>query len=213
MRKNSLRHYLLLQEQYPSTVNIIPMKKSDKEKGRKGAEEKKKQILYYVIAGAAVCVIAGIFLFYAYSMSVAKNGDTVSVLYIGTLENGSVFDSNVNKTPLVFTLGAHTVIPGFEDAVIGMSRGQVKTVHIPVDRAYGPYRSDLFMTVNRSLFPAGTPPEIGKYYSVRNPADGSTNVVKVVGVSRDTVTIDQNHTLAGQNLTFTIRLVGIMQGT
>jgi peptidylprolyl isomerase len=185
------------------------MKKSDKEKGRKGAEEKKKTVLYYVIAGAAVCVIAGIILFYAYSMSVAKDGDTVSVLYVGMLENGSVFDSNVNTTPLVFTLGAHTVIPGFEDAVIGMSRGQVKTVHIPVDRAYGPYRSDLFMTVNRSRFPANTPLEIGTYYSVRNPADGSTNVVKVVGVSGDTVTIDQNHMLAGRNLTFTIRLVGI----
>jgi peptidylprolyl isomerase len=189
------------------------MKKSDKEKGRKGAEEKKKQILYYVIAGAAVCVLAGIILFYAYSMSVAKNGDEVSVLYIGTLENGSVFDSNVNTTPLVFTLGAHTVIPGFEDAVTGMSRGQVKTVHIPVDKAYGSYRNDLVMTVNRSLFPASTPLETGMYYSVRNPADGSINVVKIVGVGRDTVTIDQNHMLAGKNLTFTIRLVGINQGT
>jgi peptidylprolyl isomerase len=189
------------------------MKKSDKEKGSKRAEEKRKSVLYYAIAGAAVCIMAAVVLFLVFSTAVAKDGNTVSVLYVGMLENGSVFDSNVNTTPLVFTVGAHTVIPGFENAVIGMSKGQVKTVQIPVDRAYGPYRSDLLMTVNRSLFPADTPPEIGKYYSVRNPADGSTNVVKVVDVSRDTVTIDQNHTLAGQNLTFTIRLVGITQGT
>jgi len=189
------------------------MKKSEKEKGRKGAEEKKKTVLYYAIAGAVVCVIAAIVLFYAYSMTVAKNGDEVSVLYIGTLENGSVFDSNVNKTPLVFTLGAHTVIPGFEGAVIGMTKGQVKTVYIPVDRAYGPYRSDLVMEVNRSLFPADAPLEAGMYYSVGNPADGSTNVVKVVNVSGDAVTIDQNHLLAGKNLTFMIRLVGITRGT
>ena len=185
------------------------MKKSEKTKGRKRAGEKKKKVLYYAVAGAVICVMAAVVLFLAFSTAVAKDGDTVSVLYTGTLENGSVFDSNVNGTPLVFTVGAHTVIPGFEDAVIGMSKGQVKTVHIPVDRAYGPYRSDLFMTVNRSLFPAGTPVEVGTYYSVGNPATGSANVVKVVDVSRDTVTIDQNHVLAGQNLTFTIRLVGI----
>ena len=185
------------------------MKKSEKAKGKERAAEKKKTVLYYAIAGAAVCIIAAVVLFLVFSTAGAKDGDTVSVLYVGMLENGSVFDSNVNTTPLVFTLGAHTVIPGFEDAVIGMSKGQVRTVHIPVDRAYGPYRSDLFMTVNRSLFPAGTPLEIGTYYSVRNPADGSTNVVKIVGVSSDTVTIDQNHLLAGKNLTFMIRLVGI----
>jgi peptidylprolyl isomerase len=189
------------------------MKKSEKTKGRKRAGEKKKKVLYYAVAGAVICVMAAVVLFFAFSTAVTKDGDTVSVLYIGTLENGSVFDSNVNNTPLSFTVGAHTVIPGFEDAVIGMSKGQVKTVHIPVDRAYGPYRSDLLMTVNRSLFPAGTPPQIGSYYSVRNPADGSTTMVKVVNVTRDTVTIDQNHMLAGQNLTFTIRLVGITQGT
>jgi peptidylprolyl isomerase len=142
-------------------------------------------------------------------MTVAKDGDTVSVLYIGMLENGSVFDSNVDKTPLEFTLGAHTVIPGFEDAVTGMRTGQVKTVHLPVEKAYGPYRSDLVMTVSRSLFPADTPLETGTYYSVNNPAGGATNVVKVVGVSGDTVAIDQNHMLAGRNLTFTIRLDGI----
>jgi FKBP-type peptidyl-prolyl cis-trans isomerase 2 len=188
------------------------MKKSEKTKGKERAAEKKRQTLYYVIAGAAVCVLIAIVLFFALNPSVAKAGDMVSVQYIGTLENGSVFDSNVNKTPLTFTVGAHTVIPGFEEAVIGMSKGQVKTVQIPVDKAYGPYRNDLLMTVNRSLFPADTPPETGRYYSVRNPADGSTNVVKVVNVTRDTVTIDQNHLLAGQNLTFMIRLVGFGRG-
>jgi peptidylprolyl isomerase len=188
------------------------MKKSEKTKGRERAVEKKKKVLYYSVAGAAVCIIVAVGLFFAFSTAVAKDGDTVSVLYIGTLENGSVFDSNVNESPLVFTVGAHTVIPGFEDAVIGMSKGQVKTVRIPVDRAYGSYRSDLLMTVNRSMFPADTPPETGRYYSVRNPTDGSTNVVKVADVTRDTVTIDQNHVLAGQNLTFMIRLVGITQG-
>ena len=188
------------------------MKKSEKVKGKERSAEKKRQILYYAIAGAAVCILVAAVLLFMLNPSVAKAGDTVSVLYIGTLENGSVFDSNVNKTPLTFTVGAHTVIPGFEDAVIGMSKGQVKTVQIPFDKAYGPYRNDLFLTVNRSMFPADIPTEIGMYYSVRNPADGSTNLVKVVNVTSDTVTIDQNHMLAGHNLTFMIRLVGLGSG-
>ena len=188
------------------------MRKSEKAKGKERAVEKKRQTLYYAIGGAALCILVAAVLFFMLNPSVAKAGDTVSVLYIGTLENGSVFDSNVNKTPLTFTVGAHTVIPGFEDAVIGMSKGQVKTVQIPFDKAYGPYRNDLFLTVNRSMFPADTPTEIGMYYSVRNPADGSTNLVKVVNVTRNTVTIDQNHMLAGQNLTLMIRLFGFGSG-
>ncbi len=189
------------------------MKRSEKLKGKKKAAARKRDYLRYgIIAAAGVAVIA-IVLFFLLNFAGAKAGDTVSVFYIGTLDNGTVFDSNENKTPLVFTVGAHTVIPGFEDAVIGMSNGQVKTVHIPADKAYGQYQSDLVRTVNRSVFPAGTLPETGMYYSVRNPADGSTNVVKVLNVTRDTVTIDQNHMLAGQNLTFMIRLAAITQGT
>ena len=185
------------------------MKRSEKLKGKEKVAARKRDYVRYGIAAAAVCAVIAIVLFFALSPAGAKAGDTVSVLYIGTLDNGTVFDSNVNKTPLSFTPGSHTVIPGFEDAVIGMSKGQVKTVHIPADKAYGQYQSDLVSTVSRSVFPAGTPPEIGMYYSVRNPTDGSTNIVKVVNVTEDTVTIDQNHMLAGENLTFMIRLIGI----
>jgi FKBP-type peptidyl-prolyl cis-trans isomerase 2 len=185
------------------------MKKSEKAKGKERAAGKKNETLLFVIGGAAALVIAAVVLFFALNPAVAKAGDSVSVLYVGTLENGTVFDSNVNSTPITFTIGAHTVIPGFEDAVIGMGTGQVKTVHIPVDKAYGTYKPDLVSTVNRSLFPADSPPQAGMYYTVTNPTDGSVHIVKVLGVTKDTVTIDQNHMLAGQNLTFTIRVVGI----
>ncbi len=185
------------------------MKKSEKVKGKEQAAVKKKETMMYVIAGLAVFGVAAVVLFFVLNPTVAKTGDTVSVLYVGTLDNGTVFDSNINKTPLTFTVGAHTVIPGFEDAVVGMGKDEVKTVHIPVEKAYGSYRSDLVATVNRSLFSVDMPPEIGMYYTFTSPADGSTILVKVVNVTRDTVTIDQNHMLAGQNLTFVIRVVGI----
>jgi peptidylprolyl isomerase len=185
------------------------MKRSEKLKGKEKVAAHKRDYVRYGIAAAAGCAIIAIALFFVLSPPGAKAGDTVSVLYIGTLDNGTVFDSNVNKTALTFTIGAHTVIPGFEEGVIGMSRDQVKTVHIPSDKAYGQYQSDLVRTVNRSLFPAGTTPEAGMYYSVQNPTDGTTNIMKVVNVTEDTVTIDQNHMLAGENLTFMIRLIGI----
>jgi peptidylprolyl isomerase len=185
------------------------MKRSEKLKGKEKVAARKQNYIHYGIAAAACFAVLVVVLFFVFSATGAKAGDSVSVLYIGTLENGTVFDSNLNKTPLTFTLGAHTVIPGFEDAVTGMSKGEVKTIHIPADKAYGQYQSELVSTVSRSLFSADTPPVTNNYYSVRNPTDGSINVVKVVNVTRDTVTIDQNHMLAGENLTFMIRLIGI----
>lgn len=185
------------------------MKKSEKAKGKERTAARKNQTTLYVIGGAAAVIIVAAVLFFALNPAVAKNGDTVSVLYIGMLENGSVFDSNVNKTPLTVTIGAHKVIPGFEDAVVGMGKDQVKTVTIPVDQAYGSYRDDLVSTVDRSMFSTESPPIVGRYYSFTNPTDGSTLYVKVINVTEDRVTIDQNHALAGQNLTFMIRVVEI----
>jgi peptidylprolyl isomerase len=188
------------------------MKKSGKIKGKERDAAKKKKYMQYGII-AAVCIAAAIVLsIIVAGPAGAKAGDTVSVLYIGTLDNGTVFDTNVNSTPLVFTIGAHTVIPGFEEAVAGMDKGQVKTIHIPVDKAYGPYRSDLVRVVNRSKFPPDAKPEVGQLYTLRNTTDGTTSIAKVINVTGDSVTIDENHMLAGQNLTFMIRLIGITQG-
>lgn len=184
------------------------MKKSEKTKGKE-REAEKKRTLVYAVAGAALCIVVAVVLFFALNPTVAKNGDTVSVYYVGTLENGSVFDSNVNKSVLTFTVGSHKTITGFENAVVGMAKGEVKTVNIPVDEAYGPYQDDLVYAVNRSLFSADSPPEVGMYYSFVSSSTGMTSRVKVVGVNESMVTIDANHMLAGQNLTFVIRLVEI----
>jgi peptidylprolyl isomerase len=186
------------------------MKKTEKAKGKERAAEKKKRTLWYAIAGVAACTVVAVVLYFALNPAVAKEGDNVSVSYVGMLENGSVFDSNVNRTPLSFTIGAHTVIPGFEDAVVGMKKDEVKTVHIPYDKAYGAYRSDLVYTVNRSQFSADTRPEAGMYYTVSS-SSGTTSRVKIVNVTESTVTIDANHMLAGENLTFVIRLLTITQ--
>jgi FKBP-type peptidyl-prolyl cis-trans isomerase 2 len=186
------------------------MKKSEKTKGKERAAEKKKQTLWYAAAGIAIIVVIAV-LFFMTSPPVAQEGDTVSVAYVGMLDDKSVFDSNVNGTPLSFTIGAHTMIPGFENVVVGMKTGEEKTVTIPADQAYGTYQDDLVYTVNRSLFAPDSPPSVGSYYTFTTTS-GATNRVKVINVTDSTVTIDANHMLAGENLTFTIRMLEITKG-
>jgi peptidylprolyl isomerase len=189
------------------------MKKSEKVKGKeKNATRKQKYIQLGIIA-AVICIITAISLIILFNPFVAKNGDTVQIYYTGSLEDGTVFYSNVNSSPVVFKLGDHTVIPGLEEAILGMSVNQVKTVHIPYDKAYGPYRPELVRVVNRSRFPSNITPEVGTLFSIRQTSTGATSVVKILNVTSSTVTWDENHLLAGKNLTYEIKLAGFSSGT
>jgi len=140
--------------------------------------------------------------------AMAKDGDTVKVHYTGTLGDGTTFDTSVEREPLEFTLGAGQVIPGFEEAVIGMQVGQSKTVTIPSEEAYGPHSDELIMVVERDQLPEGLDPEVGQQLQTQG-ADGRTTIVVVTEVSETTITVDANHPLAGKDLTFEIELVEI----
>jgi peptidylprolyl isomerase len=184
------------------------MKKSEKMKGKTAEANRKKQYTRYAIGAAAVIVVLIIAGFYLFNPTVAKNGDTVMIYYTGSYENGTVFDSNVDGDPIVFTIGNKSVIPGFEEAVIGMTVNSTKTVFIPVDKAYGPHLDSLVHVVNRSTWSPGVEPVVGNRYTVTRKTDGAVSHVLVTNVTNDTVTIDENHMLAGQNLTYTIRFAG-----
>jgi FKBP-type peptidyl-prolyl cis-trans isomerase 2 len=139
----------------------------------------------------------------------AAIGDSVSVFYTGMFTNGSVFDSNVNGTPITFTVGSRQVIPGFENALVGMKAGQTKTVHIPVDQAYGPYKPEYIHVINRTGSLATMELTEGAMLTYRNPATNTMSMVKILNVTPDTVTVDGNSPLAGEPLTFTIQLVSV----
>jgi FKBP-type peptidyl-prolyl cis-trans isomerase 2 len=141
-------------------------------------------------------------------MTQAKQGDTVKVHYTGTLSDGTTFDSSESQEPLRFTLGAGEVIPGFDQAVIGMSPGESKTATVSADEAYGPYDEDMVLEVDRGQFPSGIEPQVGQRLQVRQDGGEPFSVV-VTGVSQESVTLDANHPLAGQDLTFQIELVEI----
>ncbi len=72
-------------------------------------------------------------------MRPAKKGDTVRVHYRGKLQDGSVFDETFDREALRFTIGGAQLIPGFEEAVVGMNPGDSKTTEVPVEKAFGPF--------------------------------------------------------------------------
>ncbi len=141
-------------------------------------------------------------------MDSASRGQTVRVHYTGTLRDGSVFDSSRDGEPLEFTLGSGEVIPGFEEAVLGMSVGDEKTVEIPADRAYGPHRSELLLPLERNQLPDEMTPEVGQSLQM---SDGrQTFPVTIREVGSDTVVLDANHPLAGKDLVFVLTLLEIV---
>lgn len=142
-------------------------------------------------------------------MAQAKVGDTVQVHYTGRLEDGEVFDTSANRDPLQFTIGGGQIIPGFEQAVVGMNAGDTKTVRIEADEAYGPHRDELVLEVDRDQFPQDLSPEVGQQLAIRQ-ADGAQVPVTVTDVSESSVELDANHPLAGEDLTFDIQLVNIV---
>ncbi|MFN6944964.1 MAG: peptidylprolyl isomerase [Cytophagaceae bacterium] len=141
-------------------------------------------------------------------MSQAKKGDTVKVHYTGKLKDGNVFDSSANREPLQFTLGEGKVIPGFEDAVLGMNVGDKETVEIPSEQAYGEKREDMVISVPLTEVPQDIKPEVGMQLSVQQQ-DGQQVPVMITAVTEEEVKLDANHPLAGEDLIFDIELVGV----
>jgi peptidylprolyl isomerase len=139
----------------------------------------------------------------------AKSGDKVRVHYTGSLSDGQVFDSSSEREPLEFTVGAHQVVPGFEQAVLGMSRGENKTVHIPAAQAYGQRDNRLIIRVSKSQLPPGMTVKLNDQLQMRN-GDGRVMNVTVAEITDKELVLDGNHFLAGKDLTFDIELVEIV---
>ena len=188
------------------------MKKSEKVKGQEAQAARKKLYPKLAIIGAAGILILVIIGYILLNPTGAKSGDMVTIEYTGSLTDGTVFDSNVNSTPLTFIIGQGKVIKGMEDGVIGMTQGQTKTVNIPVDKAYGPYNSALVHVVNRSTLIANITPEVGEILQITRQPDGAIGYVKILNVTPSTITWDENHALAGKDLVFTIRMIEIQKG-
>jgi peptidylprolyl isomerase len=143
-------------------------------------------------------------------MAQAKMGDTVRVHYNGKLDTGVLFDSSEGCDPLEFKLGSGTLIQGFEEAVVGMSPGESKTVQIPPEKGYGKYREDRVIKMDKK----DLPPEVVLAEGVILEICASNGVmvpVQITEIAGNVVTLDANHPLSEQTLTFEITLVDIVK--
>jgi peptidylprolyl isomerase len=138
----------------------------------------------------------------------AAQGDTVKVHYTGTLDDGTVFDSSRQRGPLEFTIGQGQILPKFEQAVTGLEPGQTTETRIEAAEAYGQRQEDRIVEFPREKLPEGLEPEVGQKLQMQTES-GQTTVVTVTDKAEQTITLDANHPLAGQDLSFEIELVEI----
>lgn len=141
-------------------------------------------------------------------MSEAKTGNTVKIHYTGKLDNGTIFDSSKQREPFQFTIGQGQVIPGFEESVLGMQTGETKSFNIPCDKAYGQKQDELIIEIPKENIPNEVEYDVGTHLQIQQP-NGQVVAVLVKSINENTVTIDANHPLAGENLTFEIELLEV----
>lgn len=145
-------------------------------------------------------------------MQKVKNGDKVKVHYHGKLTNGETFDSSEGRQPLEFEVGSGMVIKGFDDGVTGMIVGEKKTINIPYNEAYGPRNTEMMIDVPKENFPKDMQLEVGMPLMMSD-ASGQNMEVIVAQIKENSVVLDANHPLAGQDLIFDIELVELTGGT
>jgi FKBP-type peptidyl-prolyl cis-trans isomerase 2 len=137
------------------------------------------------------------------TMKRAEIGSSVTIRYIGTLDNGRIFHSTEEHGPQTFTIGSEQLFPALEQAIIGMCAGEVKNIVLTAAEAYGPRLQENILNVSRQTFPVGKEIVVGQKLSIEFKG-GISRTMMVIEVSDDEVTLDGNHPLAGLDLTFAL---------
>jgi peptidylprolyl isomerase len=141
-------------------------------------------------------------------MQQAAIGDRVTVHFIGTLDNGRIFDQRDEDQPLTFTLGNQEIFEALEQEIIGMSVGSVKNIFLPKEQAYGVRLEENLLKVSRDMFPADRELCVGQKLSVEMGSN-EKRLMRIRNFDEQEVLLDGNHDLAGCDLTFALQLVGI----
>ncbi|MBN1498556.1 MAG: peptidylprolyl isomerase [Spirochaetes bacterium] len=139
-----------------------------------------------------------------------ENGMFAQVHYTGTLNDGEVFDSSIDRDPLEFQIGSSMVIPAFEEAIKSMQINDEKEIAIKADDAYGQYNEDMIQKVARTEVEKSLPPQEGMTIHVLLE-NGSHAPALIKEVTEDSVFLDFNHPLAGKDLNFKLKLMGISE--
>lgn len=138
-----------------------------------------------------------------------KDGSKVKIEYEGKLEDGTVFDSSkTHGQPLEFEIGAKQVIPGFENAVKEMKKGEEKEITLEPKDAYGDPNPALVKKLPREQLPKDQEVKPGMMLGITLPS-GKQFPAVIKEVDDKEVTIDMNHPLAGKKLIFKLKLIEV----
>ena len=140
-------------------------------------------------------------------MTIATN-KAVSIEHTLTNDAGEVIDSSAGGAPLVYLQGAGNIIPGLEKALDGKAVGEELTVTVEPEDAYGEYSAELVSALSASMFEGVDQLEVGMQFHASAP-DGQMQIVTIRDLDGDDVTVDGNHPLAGQRLTFQVKVVAV----
>ena len=161
-------------------------------------------------------------------MATVKQGDKVIINYTGTLEDGSVFDPTIKDTgcceddadccddegcgcdtgPMELTIGEEDFFPQVEEALVDMAPGEKKVVTIPAEDAFGEYDEEQVFSIPRAQLTGDIDPEVGMELELTGDDEEPVEVT-VVEVTEDSITVDANHPLAGEDITYEIELIEI----
>lgn len=144
-------------------------------------------------------------------MKVAKN-TVVSIHYTLTAEDGSVIDTSSGQEPLSYLAGCGNIIPGLDNALMGLEVGDSKNVVVAPEEGYGAIEDDLIQTLPRSMFTGIEEIEVGMEFETQN-TEGESMFVIVTGVNDTEVTVDGNHELAGRVLKFDVSVEGVREAS
>lgn len=140
-------------------------------------------------------------------MLIAAN-KAVAIDYTLTNDAGEVIDSSAGGAPLAYLHGAGNIIAGLEKALLGKQAGDEVNVSIEPEEAYGEYSAELITTLSRAMFEGVDELEVGMQFHASGP-DGGMQIVTIRDIDGDDVTVDGNHPLAGQRLTFQVKIVSV----
>lgn len=136
-----------------------------------------------------------------------EKGNKVKVEYVGKLDSGDIFDSSEKHgQPLEFEAGAGNVIKGFDEAIIGMEKGDTKDIVIKPEEAYGNENPQLIQKIPREQIPIEQELKAGMVLGMQMP-NGQQVPARITEANDKEVTIDLNHPLAGKTLNFNIKVV------
>jgi len=146
-------------------------------------------------------------------MSHPTTNDTVSITYIGKLDNGEVFSTIDEKEPLQAIIGNSDLPPTLEQAIVGMKTGETEKIRVSPDEGFGPRQKDLIQTIDNQEIIDSLHPEPGMIIAIKIEKEGKEEKVPatVIEVSDSKVTVDYNHPLAGHHLTYEVTLVDIQK--